>query len=747
MRRIATENRDIDRFGAGKDGFRAAVPGVSEPTFLSPDFCNAVQESIVRLIEEAGFTPTDDNDQFVQAIRILLDGVRTGFQAPGGSAGIGHLPAGLDAVRTDVQAELRAHAGALGNIEGNLNFTTLKMAAAPAADTDLMIMRQGDENRKIPISVIRQEFSTVAAAQAALAASAKIAADSARDEAQSAALAAAISGSAYATIAAGRADVLDGAPFTVRPNAIDGLTRVTLFLRISSGSQLFVTDTIRGAEFDAVVGYSGLDAVAWRDTAHRVGAALSSGGTWSVPAAEIGLPLYPLPAMPVTSHAVLRSDIGVQQADIGEHSGFASLDARVIHGQDYSLHKPVRDRRLVADEGYSGCLPSPIAGRAMNCRKLLRFPAAARNLRFAFANTFWIGEAGGYPTAGHTPGRITVRLAIEHQGIRYPLTVNGQRDIAIDALETVETDTVYIDVDAGSDLPLLMFVTPTNGGYFPVGTPYFADDGVTYTIDEIDQTLNSDHFYSRWADVTYGPIAFGPIAVTGQAFDPAIATGVLGDSIGQGSADAVDVNSGMGWAHRALTGGELLMINLSQQSEAAAISRHSRATYARWRWLDFVDHVICEYGVNDLNLNPALATVQADLVRVWRRARDRGAVVWQTTITPVTSSTDGWATIENQTVAAAYVLGGTRVQLNDWIRAGAPLINGVAAAPGSPNALLAGHPLHPLHDYIEMADTVESARNSCKWAVADGVLTDDGVHPRPAGHARMAVAVPTNRFI
>lgn len=76
MKRIATSNREVDKFGAGKDGFRSAAPGVSEPTYLSADFCNQLQESIVRTIEAGGETPSDDLDQFsriVVTFRALSD--------------------------------------------------------------------------------------------------------------------------------------------------------------------------------------------------------------------------------------------------------------------------------------------------------------------------------------------------------------------------------------------------------------------------------------------------------------------------------------------------------------------------------------------------------------------------------------------------------------------------------------------------------------------------------------------------
>jgi lysophospholipase L1-like esterase len=71
MKRIETENREIDKFGAGMDGFRASVPGVSDATYLSAKFLNAVQESIVLVIEAAGEVPSDDHDQFLRAIGTL----------------------------------------------------------------------------------------------------------------------------------------------------------------------------------------------------------------------------------------------------------------------------------------------------------------------------------------------------------------------------------------------------------------------------------------------------------------------------------------------------------------------------------------------------------------------------------------------------------------------------------------------------------------------------------------------------
>jgi lysophospholipase L1-like esterase len=83
MERIKTVNREVDKFGPGKDGFRSAVPGVSEPTYLSADFFNGLQESLMRVQEEAGLPPSADFGQLYRALTII--GERLNLFKPDGS--------------------------------------------------------------------------------------------------------------------------------------------------------------------------------------------------------------------------------------------------------------------------------------------------------------------------------------------------------------------------------------------------------------------------------------------------------------------------------------------------------------------------------------------------------------------------------------------------------------------------------------------------------------------------------------
>lgn len=100
-----------------------------------------------------------------------------------------------------------------------------------------------------------------------------------------------------------------------------------------------------------------------------------------------------------------------------------------------------------------------------------------------------------------------------------------------------------------------------------------------------------------------------------------------------------------------------------------------------------------------------------------RRSRIK---VYQTTITPHTSSTDSWATTANQTPTTNAGPGGIRTQLNDWIRT-IPV---------------------PLTGYFEVDDVVSTGRNTGIWQVGSVYLTDAlGIHPSPTGHAAMAAVL------
>jgi hypothetical protein len=93
--------------------------------------------------------------------------------------------------------------------------------------------------------------------------------------------------------------------------------------------------------------------------------------------------------------------------------------------------------------------------------------------------------------------------------------------------------------------------------------------------------------------------------------------------------------------------------------------------------------------------------------------------------------------------------------MNQWLRAGAPIIDGVAATPGTAGALVAGNANHPLGGVIDDDAAIEmqvypygQGTDSGIWRVGSGgsALTDNGWSPNSAGCTVAAQAIPVDQL-
>jgi phage-related tail fiber protein len=71
---IQTSNKQTDKFGPDKHGFKPGNPGTGElATFLSNEWCDTVQQEIVNVVEGAGLTPTAGvRNQMYLAIQAMI---------------------------------------------------------------------------------------------------------------------------------------------------------------------------------------------------------------------------------------------------------------------------------------------------------------------------------------------------------------------------------------------------------------------------------------------------------------------------------------------------------------------------------------------------------------------------------------------------------------------------------------------------------------------------------------------------
>jgi lysophospholipase L1-like esterase len=337
----------------------------------------------------------------------------------------------------------------------------------------------------------------------------------------------------------------------------------------------------------------------------------------------------------------------------------------------------------------------------------------------------------------------TVGAAIEWAGTLYPLTFSGAAKKTLANGQFAISDPLPITVTAGASLPVRSYYTGADGAYIP-----WVNNDTLHSGWGEGEIANQDLTLAGSGAITANGSSFGrgPTGIHGLTVASTVSALVCGDSITEGGNDTSGTPKG--FASRALLAAGLPYTNAGKWAEQAGGLYSGGSTTALFnarfhpQMLSAATHVLCEQGRNDVNNVNTVASLMAIYLGLWGALGAYGAKVYQTTITPSSDTTDAYATLAGQTVRTAQSQDTKRTTLNDWFRDGAPMLAGVAA-PGTtdPAAKRAGAAGHPLTGYIEVADTVESARNSGKWAVDAGALTADGTHPNTTGHNRMMVPV------
>jgi lysophospholipase L1-like esterase len=251
---------------------------------------------------------------------------------------------------------------------------------------------------------------------------------------------------------------------------------------------------------------------------------------------------------------------------------------------------------------------------------------------------------------------------------------------------------------------------------------------------------------------TAGADPYGPSAIVGVTAARQPVVMAFGDSIVAGSGDLPTAGTPGGYVMRALYNLKIPNqrhgVPSEQTTYLANVDNFTPQNSLPFElvFLAGCSHAICEYGINDLNPglgNQPASVLKTRWVAAWKMLASRGVKVYQTTLLPYSTSTDGWVTVVNQTPFARE---SHRVDANDWVRDGAPLTSTASLTPvatGTVGALRAGDVGHPLYGYIEAADVAESARNSGKWKAN---YTSDGVHPNATGSLATSACITLAQF-
>lgn len=345
------------------------------------------------------------------------------------------------------------------------------------------------------------------------------------------------------------------------------------------------------------------------------------------------------------------------------------------------------------------------------------------DVRFVYANIA-NGSAG--------PNDITVQTSLELPGsILLPVYFNGQRSVTIGPNAYAVPDPLPLPpgYSAGAVIWSRTHVTAAAGGKWPLNVVTSNSSEGTVTNGAVALT-NSGTIANSF---TFG---YGPLCAIGGTPAPVPSVAIIGDSIAAGQGDSASgEGSDYGFIQRALYAAQIGYVSIAKPGDTAAAFVAPAVFSARFAAVAGCTHAIVEYGINDVNTGVPLATMQANALAIWRAISTRGVSAFQTTLTPAPTASN----------TAPAVNEAARVGFNNWVRAGAPVdpTTKVAVAVGTSGALLAGAAGHYLTGYFEIADIVETARDSGLWKTG---YSSDFLHPIASTHALMAAGINTARL-
>lgn len=338
-----------------------------------------------------------------------------------------------------------------------------------------------------------------------------------------------------------------------------------------------------------------------------------------------------------------------------------------------------------------------LAQTNMMARQIHYATVNARNLRAGFGN--FANEWGG-------SNNITVTASLEDtNGTIYPLFFGGSRTVVIVPNGYVESDPSGFSVTKTMPFWSRTYVQMGTTGFVMTAGALLTGGGTTNTDFTLGGTVQP-----------LSTFAYTPFTIRGLTDTRDVEVAGFGDSIINSVGDGTDRDNS--WFTRSLGtnyGWHVSHIVLGQGSEQMTTAVFTN----RLKLARGASHAVTAYGVNDILNGKTLTQIQTAMTNFWTTLNRNGMAVMQTTITPaVTTNVGGTLAVTNQTPSAGESV---RVALNNWIR----------TTPA------------PLSGYIELADIVETSRDSGRWTP---IMTLEGIHPSTTGHVALATAISSNTF-
>jgi hypothetical protein len=295
----------------------------------------------------------------------------------------------------------------------------------------------------------------------------------------------------------------------------------------------------------------------------------------------------------------------------------------------------------------------------------------------------------------NSPGNVTLTASIEYPvGTFTQVKFGGSASGTLLPGANLVSDAASVNIPMGAAFFVRVFQQAPSG-ILNIGGVSSSGFGEACNIGTTGQL--TDLTMSGTITNNNPTLKFLPSAIIAQTSRPSFV--LFGDSRVQGIAkDSYSDGSVLLGDYERTIGKYFGFMNLALGGERA--SNAAAGTCAKRIGLaQYASHVACNYGINDFTNSATAAQVQTDVTTL--RALLAGKPFYHGTVSPVTTSTDGWVTTGNQTVTASN---GPRVTFNTAVR-----------------QCFAG----AIDGYFEVADAVETARGSGIWKAG---YTTDGTH-------------------
>lgn len=325
------------------------------------------------------------------------------------------------------------------------------------------------------------------------------------------------------------------------------------------------------------------------------------------------------------------------------------------------------------------------------------------------AQNFWV-QGGGEEAVNGAPA--TISASVEYPaGTCTQIRFGGAPGGPMPAGGTIISDPVRVSIPIATVFWIRMFfecpagIVHNSWQFGPIGDSLdFGSSGL------VDKTLGGPI-------ANKGPYTYPPLAIIGPTTRPSVV--IIGDSIGfgYGTSDSAIMDGRMGIIAKSFPS-DLAFCNLA--SNASTAQDWINRSRSRSVVYPYCSNLVSQLGRNDVSQNQASpAQTISWLQAIWALFPEYVRIT-QATITNTTYSSNGWADIAGQHLAANFSV--VR-ELNDGIRSGriARLDNG----------------------HFETCNALEPVANDGYWICHEttpspgGPYTNDGIHPNDAG----AVAV------